>query len=61
MQYKLKSLANFETLSSLQVRRYRSPDEHPFYPNDIPEPLLPPIEFPNVCTVVYLYCIKFPP
>ncbi|XP_057768697.1 uncharacterized protein LOC130988759 isoform X2 [Salvia miltiorrhiza] len=28
--------------------RYKSPDEHPFFPDDLPEPLLPPLEYPQV-------------
>ncbi|KAL2898616.1 Chorismate mutase 1 chloroplastic [Bienertia sinuspersici] len=31
-----------------QVGRYKSPDEHPFFPEDLPEPLLPPMEYPQV-------------
>ncbi|CAN1146247.1 Chorismate mutase 1, chloroplastic [Linum perenne] len=31
-----------------KVGRYRSPDEHPFFPNDLPEPLLPPMQYPKV-------------
>ncbi|KAL6845506.1 hypothetical protein ACP4OV_025001 [Aristida adscensionis] len=31
-----------------QVGRYKSPDEHPFYPETLPEPLLPPIQYPTV-------------
>ncbi|KAK4426233.1 Chorismate mutase 1, chloroplastic [Sesamum alatum] len=31
-----------------KVGRYKSPDEHPFFPNDLPEPLLPPMEYPQV-------------
>ncbi|KAF3777854.1 Chorismate mutase 1 [Nymphaea thermarum] len=31
-----------------QVGRYKSPDEHPFFPNDLPEPLLPPLQYPQV-------------
>ncbi|KAK6155055.1 hypothetical protein DH2020_009303 [Rehmannia glutinosa] len=31
-----------------KVGRYKSPDEHPFFPNDLPEPLLPPLEYPRV-------------
>ncbi|XP_031491261.1 chorismate mutase 1, chloroplastic-like [Nymphaea colorata] len=31
-----------------QVGRYKSPDEHPFFPNDLPEPLLPPMQYPQV-------------
>ncbi|KAL0554997.1 hypothetical protein IC582_008928 [Cucumis melo] len=28
--------------------RYKSPDEHPFFPNDLPQPLLPPLQYPRV-------------
>ncbi|KAL3844634.1 hypothetical protein ACJIZ3_002037 [Penstemon smallii] len=31
-----------------KVGRYKSPDEHPFFPNELPEPLLPPLEYPQV-------------
>ncbi|XP_051118696.1 chorismate mutase 1, chloroplastic [Andrographis paniculata] len=31
-----------------KMGRYRSPDEHPFFTNDLPEPLLPPMEYPQV-------------
>ncbi|KAJ3674285.1 hypothetical protein LUZ60_004901 [Juncus effusus] len=31
-----------------QVGRYKSPDEHPFFPQDLPEPLLPPMQYPKV-------------
>ncbi|KAL5582228.1 hypothetical protein UlMin_014670 [Ulmus minor] len=31
-----------------QVGRYKSPDEHPFFPNDLPNPMLPPMQFPQV-------------
>ncbi|KAK6152606.1 hypothetical protein DH2020_012245 [Rehmannia glutinosa] len=31
-----------------KVGRYKSPDEHPFFPADSPEPLLPPLEYPRV-------------
>ncbi|KAJ9173240.1 hypothetical protein P3X46_016398 [Hevea brasiliensis] len=30
-----------------QVGRYKSPDEHPFFP-DLPEPVLPPLQYPQV-------------
>ncbi|XP_042496726.1 chorismate mutase 1, chloroplastic isoform X2 [Macadamia integrifolia] len=33
---------------SYQVGRYNSPDEHPFYPADLPEPILPPLQYPQV-------------
>ncbi|KAI3987740.1 hypothetical protein MKX01_028474 [Papaver californicum] len=31
-----------------QVGRYKSPDEHPFFPSDLPEPVLPPLQYPQV-------------
>ncbi|XP_050104332.1 chorismate mutase 1, chloroplastic-like isoform X2 [Malus sylvestris] len=31
-----------------QVGRFSSPDEHPFFPNDVPEPGLPPLHYPQV-------------
>ncbi|WRX13558.1 hypothetical protein QQP08_006045 [Theobroma cacao] len=31
-----------------QVGRYNSPDEHPFYPQHLPEPMLPPLQYPKV-------------
>ncbi|KAI3462906.1 hypothetical protein Pfo_019569 [Paulownia fortunei] len=31
-----------------KVGRYKSPDEHPFFPDDLPEPLLPPLQYPRV-------------
>lgn len=31
-----------------QVGRYTSPDEHPFYPSYLPEPMLPPLQYPKV-------------
>lgn len=31
-----------------QVGRYKSPDEHPFFPAFLPEPRLPPLQFPQV-------------
>ncbi|KAK4490723.1 hypothetical protein RD792_001424 [Penstemon davidsonii] len=31
-----------------KVGRYKSPDEHPFFPNELPEPLLPPLQYPRV-------------
>ncbi|KAK6913308.1 hypothetical protein RJ641_022909 [Dillenia turbinata] len=31
-----------------QVGRYTSPDEHPFFPEDLPEPMLPPLQYPKV-------------
>ncbi|KAL1557148.1 Chorismate mutase 1-like protein [Salvia divinorum] len=30
------------------VGRYKSPDEHPFFPDILPGPLLPPLEYPQV-------------
>ncbi|PIM98013.1 Chorismate mutase [Handroanthus impetiginosus] len=31
-----------------KVGRYKSPDEHPFFPDELQEPLLPPLEYPRV-------------
>nr|WGT69854.1 chorismate mutase 1 [Crinum x powellii] len=31
-----------------QVGRYKSPDEHPFFPEGLPEPMLPPMQYPKV-------------
>ncbi|XP_057487926.1 chorismate mutase 1, chloroplastic-like [Actinidia eriantha] len=31
-----------------RVGRYRSPDEHPFFPDDLPDPMLPPLHYPQV-------------
>ncbi|MED6186777.1 Chorismate mutase 1-like protein [Stylosanthes scabra] len=31
-----------------KVGRYKSPDEHPFFPDGLPEPLLPPLQYPKV-------------
>lgn len=31
-----------------QVGRYKSPDEHPFFLVGLPEPLLPPMQYPQV-------------
>ncbi|XP_038905077.1 chorismate mutase 1, chloroplastic-like [Benincasa hispida] len=31
-----------------RVGRYKSPDEHPFFPDDLPQPLLPPLQYPRV-------------
>ncbi|KAF9626471.1 hypothetical protein IFM89_034405 [Coptis chinensis] len=31
-----------------KVGRYKSPDEHPFFPADLPEPMLPPLQYPQV-------------
>ncbi len=30
-----------------KVRRYTSPDEHPFFPHDSPPLILPPIQYPE--------------
>ncbi|XP_047334805.1 chorismate mutase 1, chloroplastic-like [Impatiens glandulifera] len=30
------------------VGRYKSPDEHPFFPDDLPYPILPPLKYPQV-------------
>ncbi|ERN18694.1 hypothetical protein AMTR_s00065p00207880 [Amborella trichopoda] len=44
VEYMLKET---EVLHS-KVGRYKSPDEQPFFPNDLPEPLLPPLNYPQV-------------
>ncbi|XP_047311536.1 chorismate mutase 1, chloroplastic [Impatiens glandulifera] len=31
-----------------RVGRYKSPDEHPFFPRDLPNPILPPLKYPQV-------------
>ncbi|KAG9132138.1 hypothetical protein Leryth_022616 [Lithospermum erythrorhizon] len=31
-----------------KVGRFESPDEHPFFPDDLPEPMLPPLQYPRV-------------
>ncbi|XVE85789.1 hypothetical protein DITRI_Ditri17bG0119400 [Diplodiscus trichospermus] len=31
-----------------QIGRYKSPDEHPFFPEYLPEPMLPPLQYPKV-------------
>lgn len=31
-----------------KVGRYKSPDEHPFFPDSLPEPVLPPLQYPQV-------------
>ncbi|KAJ8759161.1 hypothetical protein K2173_004168 [Erythroxylum novogranatense] len=30
-----------------KVGRYKSPDEHPFFSDDLPEPLLPSLQYPQ--------------
>ncbi|CAG7859919.1 hypothetical protein HID58_031795 [Brassica napus] len=36
-----------ETLHA-KVGRFQSPDEHPYFPEDLPEPMLPPLQYPKV-------------
>ncbi|KAI3726138.1 hypothetical protein L1987_65935 [Smallanthus sonchifolius] len=31
-----------------QVGRYNSPDEHPFFPNELPDPMSPSLQYPQV-------------
>lgn len=31
-----------------KVGRYESPDEHPFFPDELPQPMLPPLQYPQV-------------
>ncbi|MCH87768.1 chorismate mutase chloroplastic-like, partial [Trifolium medium] len=39
-----------------QVGRYKSPDEHAFFPSYLPEPFLPPLKYPQVLKFYPLYC-----
>lgn len=41
------ALVNMEKIHS-QIRRYESPDEVPFFPKEILEPLLPSINYPKI-------------
>lgn len=43
-------LLETEKLHAL-VRRYTSPEEHPFYETQLPEPILPALEFPTLLSV----------
>ncbi|KAJ0252993.1 Chorismate mutase 1 [Hirschfeldia incana] len=36
-----------ETLHA-KVGRFQSPDEHPYFPQDLPQPMLPPLQYPKV-------------
>ncbi|XP_074381198.1 chorismate mutase 1, chloroplastic-like isoform X2 [Apium graveolens] len=40
-------LRGTETLHA-QAGRYKSPDEHPFFAEHLPEPVLPPLQYPQV-------------
>ncbi|KAL6960808.1 Chorismate mutase 1-like protein [Sarracenia purpurea var. burkii] len=31
-----------------RVGRYKSPDEHPFFLGDLPDPMLPPLQYPQI-------------
>lgn len=31
-----------------KLGRYKSPDEHPFFPDELPAPVLPPLQYPKV-------------
>ncbi|KAF8445542.1 chorismate mutase [Terfezia claveryi] len=31
-----------------RVRRYQAPDEYPFFPEGLPEPILPPLKYPQL-------------
>ncbi|KAF5938136.1 hypothetical protein HYC85_025642 [Camellia sinensis] len=35
-------------LSACHVGRYKSPNEHPFFLDDLPDPMLPPLQYPQV-------------
>lgn len=44
VEYMLKETESLHA----KVRRYQSPDEHPFFPEELPVPLLPPLHYPQV-------------
>ncbi|XP_051117301.1 chorismate mutase 1, chloroplastic-like [Andrographis paniculata] len=44
VEYMVKETENLHA----KLGRYKSPDEHAFFPDNLPEPLLPPLEFPKV-------------
>ncbi len=37
-----------------QIRRYTSPTEHPFFPDELPTPILPTLSYPQVFTQILL-------
>ena len=42
-----------------RIRRYTSPDEHAFFARDLPPLVLPPIQYPEVCSLTaahYRHC-----
>ncbi|EEB93170.1 hypothetical protein MPER_08216 [Moniliophthora perniciosa FA553] len=43
----LKEIETFHDVLQAKARRYTSPDEYPFT-NDLPEPVLPPLKFPEI-------------
>lgn len=40
-------------LITCQLGRYQSPDEHPFFPDELPAPVLPPLQYPKVRCNIY--------
>ncbi|KAI5060038.1 hypothetical protein GOP47_0024458 [Adiantum capillus-veneris] len=44
VEYMLKETESLHA----KVRRFQSPDEHPFFPDLLPAPLLPPLHYPQV-------------
>ncbi|KAG5226967.1 chorismate mutase [Salix suchowensis] len=42
-----------------QLGRYKSPDEHPFFPDDLPEPVLPPLQYPSFLSLSLAACSDF--
>lgn len=39
-----------------KVGQYKNPDEHPFFPADLPDgpdPILPPLQYPQVKTKLF--------
>lgn len=41
-----------------KVGQYKNPDEHPFFPADLPDgpdPILPPLQYPQVKTKLFFF------
>ena len=39
--------------ASDQVGRYGNPDQHAFFPNQLPESMLPPLHYPQVVIILF--------
>ncbi|MCO5580740.1 hypothetical protein L7F22_034610 [Adiantum nelumboides] len=44
----IKSVLDDKAIELVEVRRYQSPDEHPYFPDLLPAPLLPPLHYPQI-------------